>query len=39
MLLLQELPEIGAEEVARTFCSQVRVEDSNSLAELVSVFN
>ena len=39
MLLLQELPGIGAGEVARTFCSQVRVEDLNSLAELVSVFN
>ena len=30
MLLLQELPEIIAEEIARTFWSQVRAEDLNS---------
>ena len=30
MLLLQELPEIIAEEIAGTFWSQVRAEDLNS---------
>ena len=37
--MLQELLEIVAEEISGTFCSKVRVEDLNSLAELVSAFN